>query len=422
MINHFKNADHKSIALIGVVTALLLGWLLLTSPDDQQDKHGHAAQAEEIHKGPHGGRLLRRDNFGLEITIYENGLPPEFRVYAYENNKAIAPDKISLDVKLKRLGNKLEQIQFAPQQEYLRGNKTVYEPHSFEASVRAIYQDKTYQWQFENFEGRTQIPFQIATQMRLKTATAGPVTLQQTRTLMGRIQANPNRLSRVSPRFSGVVSSVHRELGDQVRAGDKLATIQSNTSLHDYQLKAPINGQIVKREIQVGEAPGTDPLFVIADLSDVWLELDVFSRDLDSIKQGQTVVVETLEGKYLKTGQIDWVSPLTAHASQSVRVRATLANKDGVLRPGQFVRGRVTIAEEVVPLAVRQSAIQGFRDFQVVYAKENDTYEVRMLELGRRNSEWVEVLSGLEPGTHYVTDNSYLIKADIDKSGASHDH
>ena len=75
-----------------------------------------------------------------------------------------------------------------------------------------------------------------------------------------------------------------------------------------------------------------------------------------------------------------------------------------------------------VKLAVRQSAIQRFRDFQVVYARFGDTYEVRMLELGRRNREWVEVLAGIEAGTEYVTQNSYLIKADIEKSGASHEH
>ena len=80
------------------------------------------------------------------------------------------------------------------------------------------------------------------------------------------------------------------------------------------------------------------------------------------------------------------------------------------------------MAEHPVPLAVRQSAIQGFRDFKVVYARIGDTYEVRMLDLGRQNSEWAEVLGGLEPGTEYVTDNSYLVKADIEKSGASHDH
>jgi cobalt-zinc-cadmium efflux system membrane fusion protein len=75
-----------------------------------------------------------------------------------------------------------------------------------------------------------------------------------------------------------------------------------------------------------------------------------------------------------------------------------------------------------VPLAVRRAGIQGFRDFQVVFARFGDTYEVRMLELGISDAEWIEVTGGLSAGTEYVTGNSYLIKADIEKSGASHDH
>ena len=74
------------------------------------------------------------------------------------------------------------------------------------------------------------------------------------------------------------------------------------------------------------------------------------------------------------------------------------------------------------PLAVRTKALQPFRDFTVVYAKVGDTYEVRMLDLGRRTEEWTEVLGGIEPGTTYVVDGAFLIRADIDKSGASHDH
>ena len=172
----------------------------------------------------------------------------------------------------------------------------------------------------------------------------------------------------------------------------------------------------------VGEATGEAALFIIVDHSDVWVELDIFLRDLTLIKKGQSVLLETLDGKDQITASIDWVSPLTAHASQSVRARVVVANKEGVLRPGQFIRGHVTIAEHEFALAVRQSAFQRFRDFQVVFAHFGDTYEVRMLELGRSNHEWVEVLSGIDPGTQYVTKNSYLIKADIEKSGASHDH
>jgi cobalt-zinc-cadmium efflux system membrane fusion protein len=73
-------------------------------------------------------------------------------------------------------------------------------------------------------------------------------------------------------------------------------------------------------------------------------------------------------------------------------------------------------------MAVRNVALQQFRDFRVVFVQVGDTYEVRMLELGRRDREITEVLGGLAPGEHYVTDNSFLVKADVEKSGASHDH
>ena len=414
-----------TITVISVMLFVLAGWLMLPvgdAGDMHHDEHAHHEHEEEVAKGPHGGRLLVQDDFSLEISIYETGLPPEFRVYAYKGNRPVAPGKVTLDIELKRLGDKLDRIQFTPQQDYLRGDTVIYEPHSFEASVNATHQGKSYSWQYDNPEGRTLIPGNIAQEMGIRTETVGPVTLTETRTLTGRVQTNPNRLSRVRPRFAGVVIAIRHELGDVVRAGDILATVQSNESLQDYHVKAPINGMIVKRDVQVGEATGNEPLFIIADLSEVWVELDVFVHDLDLIKKGQAVMVESLDGNYRKAASIDWVSPLTAHASQSVRARVIAANEDGALRPGQFIRGRVTVAEHAVSLAVRQAAVQRFRDFQVVFARFDDVYEVRMLELGRQNHDWVEVLGGIEAGTQYVTENSYLIKADIEKSGASHDH
>ena len=80
------------------------------------------------------------------------------------------------------------------------------------------------------------------------------------------------------------------------------------------------------------------------------------------------------------------------------------------------------MGEHSVPLAVKRKGLQAFRDFTVVFAQVGEEYEVRMLELGREAGEWVEVLGGLDAGTRYVVANSYLIKADIEKSGASHDH
>ena len=429
MKNNIINRNSISVLVIFVITIALAAWILKPGNNlhDSGEAHNeHGDEETEITKGPHGGRLLISENvddkFSLEITIFETGLPPEFRVYAYHDKQPIAPDEVMLAIDLSRLGNKVDNIKFEPQEDFLRGDAVVYEPHSFEVTANATYQGKTMSWHYENFEGRTKIAEKMANEMGIQVETVGPVTLTETRTLTGRVQTNPNKLSRVRPRFPGVVKKIHHELGDVVIAGDNLATVQSNESLQDYRIRAPISGQIVKRDIQVGEATGDEALFIIADLSEVWVELDVFVRDLAFVKKGQSVEIETIDGDYQTTAIIDWVSPLTAHASQSVRARITVDNKDGSLRPGQFIRGHVTVDKHVVPLAVRQSAIQGFRDFQVVFARFDDDYEVRMLQLGRRNSEWVEVLEGIESGTQYVTGNSYLIKADIEKSGASHDH
>ncbi len=108
--------------------------------------------------------------------------------------------------------------------------------------------------------------------------------------------------------------------------------------------------------------------------------------------------------------------------SRAATARVFIGEVPDGWRAGQFVEGVVTVGDVEVPLVVRESGLQSFRDFTVVYARVDDTYEVRMLDLGRRDGEYVEVLGGLELGTSYVTENSYLIKADIEKSGASHDH
>ena len=427
----------RNILLVLLVIAgfSLAYWKLFEAPDTDAtinqgmdvtrsvSTHGGNGEdtAVEIPKGPHGGKLFTKDNFSVEVAIYESGIPPEFHVYAYQNGKPFHPDTVLLEINLTRLDGQVDRFEFSPQQDYLRGQGVVTEPHSFDVKIIAEYEGQKYNWEFASYEGRTTIPSNMAMEAGIKTEKAGPATIDQTLLLTGRVQTVPNKVAQVRARFPGVVQQVNTNLGAQVKAGDALTTIQSNESLQSYTIKAPIDGAILARDLQIGSSTGDTPLFLIADLSQVWVELDVFGKDVDKVKAGQAVSVETLGGIAV-SGIVDWVSPLATHASQSVQARVVLDNSDGIFRPGQFVRGQVTIAEHDIELAVRQSAIQGFRDFQVVFARINDTYEVRMLELGRQNSEWVEVTGGLKPGTEYVTSNSFLIKADIEKSGASHDH
>lgn len=430
------NRNTLLVMFILLVTGTIAAWMLADqsptrmlaqstdthdSHSSHTDEHDHDSGADDTRRGPHGGRLLVDDAFSIEITIFEKGLPPEFHVYAYLDGKPLPPEQVDLRIELTRLGSQVDRFSFTSQQDYLRGSEVVAEPHSFDVSVVAEYLGQAHHWAYENHEGRTQIPSNMAIEAGIHTETAGPVTIRETLNLTGQVQTDPDRLSRVRPRFPGVVQTVRHNLGDVVQAGDVLASVQSNESLQTYPVKAPITGLIVRRDIQVGEATGDAPLFIIADLSAVWAELDVFGRDLNRVQAGQAVEIETFDS-YHAQGEIDWISPMSAHASQSVRARVRLANPEGRLRPGQFVRGRITLAKHAVPLAVRLAALQRFRDFQVVFARFGDIYEVRMLDLGRQDSEWVEVLGGLAPGTEYVTSNSYLIKADIEKSGASHDH
>jgi cobalt-zinc-cadmium efflux system membrane fusion protein len=176
------------------------------------------------------------------------------------------------------------------------------------------------------------------------------------------------------------------------------------------------------RNASVGEIAAEAPLFEIADLSALWVDLHLFGADAQRIRPGLAVRVSRLaDGVEIET-TLERVLPLTATASQSTVARARIDNADGQWRPGSAVRAQVTVEESEVALRVPLSALQRFRDFDVVFIRVGDEYEIRPLELGRRDGQQVEVLAGLNPGDAVVIEQSYLVKADIEKSGASHDH
>jgi cobalt-zinc-cadmium efflux system membrane fusion protein len=178
---------------------------------------------------------------------------------------------------------------------------------------------------------------------------------------------------------------------------------------------------VTERNINPGEQTDSRPLFTIVDTSTVRIELDLFPSDRQRVKVGAPVSMVMVSNDIRVEGRIDSINVVT-EANQSVKARVVVDNRTAMLLPGDFVTARIQVAEHAVPLAVKRTGLQAFRDFTVVYAQIEDTYEVRMLELGRQDGEWIEVLGGLEPGTRYVSENSYVIKADIEKSGASHDH
>lgn len=379
---------------------------------------GEAEASEE--RGPNGGRMLRDGDFAVELAVFETGVPPEFRAWVTDNGRPVAPGAVDLTVELERL-DAVDRITFTPAGNFLRSEQTIYEPHSFVVTLEAGHDGETHRWQYDSIEGRTEIGPEMADAFGLATMKAGPAVLNQTLTLYGRIAPDTGRVRDVSARFEGAIQSVAVALGDTVSQGETLATVESNESLRSYTIDAPIAGVVTMRAANTGEQTAGRRLFRIVDMSEVWAELSVFLRDRPRVRSGAPVTLVPTTGGLSVEGTISYVG-VVAESNQSVTARVVLDNGDGAWALGTFVTAEVVVVEQEVPLAVRRSALQTFRDFTVAYAKVGDQYEVRMLELGRRDAEWAEVLGGLDPGTEYVTENSYVLKADIEKSGATHDH
>jgi cobalt-zinc-cadmium efflux system membrane fusion protein len=232
---------------------------------------------------------------------------------------------------------------------------------------------------------------------------------------------NADRHAHVEARFPGTVRDVRVHQGDRVSRGQTLLVIEANESMREYPVTAPFDGVVLARRTNVGDVAGSEVLVEIADLSKVWVELHAIGATAARVAVGQKVHISSATSDLAADSTISAVLPLATRA-QTVVVRAILPNTEGRWLPGMTVEADVAVAERQVPLAVRESGLQRFRDFTVVFAQVGDAYEVRMLTLGARDGEFAEVLSGLKPGTRYVTAQSFLIKADIEKSGASHDH
>jgi cobalt-zinc-cadmium efflux system membrane fusion protein len=382
----------------------------------------HGAAAADFERGPHRGRLLRDGDFALEVTIFETGVPPQFHLYAYRNGEALPAQDVSATIELSRLGGKVDRFEFTPDGDHLVGEGTVVEPHSFDVTVTARHGESDHRWTYQSYEGRTSMPAAVADAAGVTIETAGPAVIRNNTRLMGRVVLNGDRFAEVKARFPGPVQSVHVNLGDTVRSGQALAVVENRDSLRSYTVTAPISGVVLARHTNVGDVAGDEPLFEIADLSELWLELHAFGEDAARLRNGQAVRLEAAAGGKVVETTLQRVLPLASATSQTVVARALLPNTQGEWRPGMAVNAEVILAERQVPLAVKTAGLQRFRDFTVVFAQVGDTYEVRMLELGERDGEWVEVLGGIDPGTPYVVEQSFLIKADIEKSGASHDH
>lgn len=493
--NKFLSRQVLSIGVV-LLAGLLAGIYILSAGKSQVsgDEKQHAADAGAPQTGPHGGRLFTADGYSLELSIFEQGVEPHFRIYTYQNGKPADPDLTKATITLERLGSKPQIFSFKRENDYLKGDAVVEEPHSFTVKISAQNGGKSHLFGFEQVEARVTMADAQLKSNGVQIGTAGPARIKTALQLIGEIRLNEDRTVRIVPRLPGVVESVSASAGDKVRKGQVIAVVSSQTladlrsellatqkraglarttferekklweekisaeqdylqarqalqeaeiaeqsarqklaslgtalsssgNLTRYEIRSPIDGVITEKNIAAGEVLKEDiNIFVVADLSTVWVELTVYAKDLNAVKIGQHAIVKAAAFDAEATGTISYVGSVVGDQTRTAKARLVLSNPKGLWRPGLPVNVNLVADEVEVPVAVAADAVQTLRDWTVVFGRYGDQFEARPITLGRSDGKTVEVLNGLNSGERYAAGNSYLIKADIGKAGASHDH
>ena len=271
----------------------------------------------------------------------------------------------------------------------------------------------------EHEEEIVQISAALAQELGIETELAGAGVINRNVLLYGRTMPDPQGISHVSARYPGMIVSMAPSLGDSVEEGEVIAVIEANTSLQTYDIKAPLSGIVVERHANLGELASGQSLLTIANYDNIWVDLTVFPGDSQQVRSGMSVTIR-IDDRVAESA-VRYINPSQGE-SPTVIARVPLENLDSVWTPGLLVEGLVHVESANVPVAVKNDALQLFEDNQVVFVLEGETYEPRMVTLGKSDPFLTEILSGLESGERYVVTNSYLIKADLEKEGVEHDH
>lgn len=509
MKTNLNKQQARVVAAILALGALLAVLIIFFGSAEKEHGHdessSHAATAVEhagkAHReaaqparGPHGGKLMVKDGYGVEVTIFEENIEPQFRIYTYQDGKPLAPARSAVSVTLERLGRPAQTINFAPENDYLKGDAVVEEPHSFKVTAASRFDGKAYRFGYEQVEARVTMSEQQVEQNGVDIHTAGPAKIQTVVKLIGEIALNADRTVHIAPRLGGLVESVSANAGDRVRKGQVLAVISSQAvaderstllaarkrlelartvfererqlwqekisakqdylaaqaamqeaeiavqgatqklaalgatpgtahNLARYEIRSPISGILTEKRIAIGEAVKDETsLFVVADMSTVWVEISVNARDLDAVRIGQHAMVKGSATDTTATGKVAYVGAVVGEQTRAAKARVVLPNPEGKWRPGSPVNVEIVAAEVTVPVAVLAEAIQTVRDEPAVFGRYGDYFEARPVTPGRSDGRFVEVVKGVYAGEKYAAKNSFLVKADLGKSGASHDH
>jgi cobalt-zinc-cadmium efflux system membrane fusion protein len=255
----------------------------------------------------------------------------------------------------------------------------------------------------------------------IEIATVGETPINEVLALYGTVQANSERVAEITARFPGVIRTVTARVGDAVRQGQIVATVESDESLQTYPVPATLSGVITMRKANPGEKAGEAPLFTVADLSTVWVELSMFPRDLAKVRVGQKVRVRSVDNALSSEGRIVTIAALGQSASQTLSARVLLDNKDRIWVPGLYVMGEVKISERRAALAVKSAALQLVKDRTVVFVVSGEGFEAAPVVPGLTDTDYTQIRSGLKAGDRYAAAGSFVLKSELGKGESDHE-
>ncbi|WP_137165559.1 efflux RND transporter periplasmic adaptor subunit [Salinimonas lutimaris] len=370
-------------------------------------KQSHAAES----------KTFTNSSVSLTLRIQDTKEGAYLLAERADRSQPLPPD--ALNVTLNRMGGRQDIIHFESYENGLRSTSFIAEPHSFLANIALSLGENSFSWDWEKHEARTEIDDAYSSQAGVTTNVATGGEIKKHIEVYGQLTIPPQQRAEVHARFTGIVEQLFTDIGQTVKAGEAIAQVQSNDSLQSYDVKAPINGVVVSRNLNIGELTSTTPLFTIVDTSVLWTELKIFPAQRSQVAEGKSVHI-IANGRQLES-TISSIVP--SHEQQPYQLALVkVVNKDGLLSPGDLVTGIVDSQQKAVPVKIENRAIQILDDKPVVFLSEGNAYQATPVTLGLQDDNFTEVVAGVSAGQRYVVDNSYLIKADIQKSGASHAH
>ncbi len=262
--------------------------------------------------------------------------------------------------------------------------------------------------------------------LTISTATCGRIAT--TVELLGEVGFNEDQLVHIAPRFAGIAQQARYRVGDYVEAGHVMAIVESNESMNPYTITAPISGWVIKRHISTGEFVSEEnSIYVVADLSLVWVDLAVYPKDFDRVRKGQVVQIKAVGTMNSTTGTIDYIAPIIDSRTRSATARITLPNPDNTWRPGTFVHGTITTEGQQESLVVRREAVQRLGDRSVVFIVDGpNRFRPVDVVTGDSDDGLTQIVNGLSEGTKYVSNGAFELKAKIVTSNldahAGHGH